>query len=268
VIDRSDISGVTIAVVAHVALFGLLSLGFLASQAPVVPQSVPIQVTLTDEVALVSGAPDPSPEAPAARKSPVEAPIVPEPAAAPVSEPKPPAKPQPAPPKSALPDPHARQRPDRPSPNQATTSRNARTNVTPTGRLDGLDLNGPSDRPSNSTSTKQQASTMTAAAAQNINSLIKRAVQPCADRQVIPAAEARQIVAIIQLQLKRDGSLASVQIVGHEGVNDANQRYVARVDDAVEAIFAGCTPIRGLPTELYDIPQGWKSRKFRYRLNS
>jgi len=237
-------------------------------QPPAVVKPAAIEVTLTDEVALVSGAPDPSPEAPAARKSPVEAPVEPDSAPEPAPEPKPVTKPEPAPPKSNVPDPTARQRPDRQTPTKANNARPGQRPATPTGRLDGLDLNAPSDRPSTSTSTKPQASMMTAAAAQNINSLIKRAVQPCADRQVIPSAEARQIVAIIQLQLKRDGSLASVQIVGHEGVNDANQRYVARVDDAVEAIFAGCTPIRGLPTDLYDIPQGWKSRKFRYRLNS
>lgn len=252
---------------AHVALFGLLSLGFLAAQPPVVPQSMPIQVTLTDEVALVSGAPDPSPEPPAARKSPVEAPIVPEPAAAPKSDPKPPAKPEPTPPKSSIPDPHARQRPDRPTPNQATTARNARASVTPTGRLDGLDLNGPSDRPSNSTSTKQQASTMTAAAAKNIGSLIVERTQPCADRQVSPAPEATKIRVVVTLRLNRDGTLAAPPaITGHENVDDGNRRYVTRVDDAVRAIFAGCTPLRGLPADLYDVTNGWRVFTLRYKL--
>ena len=109
---------------------------------------------------------------------------------------------------------------------------------------------------------------MTGPALANITSAIVRQVKPCADRQVIPAPEASQILAIVQLRLNPDGSLAGMRILRHEGVTDANERYVSRVDDAVEAIFAGCTPIRGLPPELYDVPRGWRSITFRYRLTN
>jgi hypothetical protein len=262
--DRSEASGVALSVVAHVALFGLLSLGFIASAAPLQIQSQPIEVTLTDQVALVSGAPDPSPEAPAARKSPVEAPIEPDSAPQPAIEP---AKPQPAPPKDAIPDPSARRRPDRPSPAQQANARPGTRPVTPSGRLDGLDLNGPSDRPSTSTSTKQQASTMTPAAASNIASAIVQRTQPCADRQVSPAPEATRIRVTVTLRLNRDGSLAGpLTITAHDNVDDSNRRYVTRVDDAVRAIFAGCSPLRGLPPELYDVTNGWRVFTLRYKL--
>ena len=93
-------------------------------------------------------------------------------------------------------------------------------------------------------------------------------IQPCADRQVIPAPEASGIAAVVRLHLNPDGSLASLQILDHQGVNASNQRYVSHVDKAVEAIFTGCTPFHGLPPELYDGPKGWRQITVRYRLRT
>lgn len=97
---------------------------------------------------------------------------------------------------------------------------------------------------------------------------IRRRVQPCADRQIIPAPEASGILAVVRLTLNRDGSLASFRILRHEGITDANRAYVPRVNKAVEGIFTGCTPILGLPPEFYDVPGGWRAMTFRYRLKS
>jgi hypothetical protein len=110
---------------------------------------------------------------------------------------------------------------------------------------------------------------MSAQAAADIGSAIQRQVQPCANRQVNPGPGADQIRVVVNLRINRDGSLAGPpRIVGHTGVDDSNQRYVTRVDDAVRAIFAACSPLRGLPDELYDVPNGWKSFTLRYRLTS
>lgn len=264
-IDRSEAGGVALSVAAHVALFGALSLGFIAAPKLLDMQSQPIEVTLTDQVALVSGAPDPSPEPPAARKSPVEAPITPDSAPEPAVDPTPP-KPQPAPPKNAIPDPTARPRPEKPAPQQANSKPGKRP-ATPSGRLDGLDLTAPSDRPSTSTSTKPQASTMSPAAAQNIASAITRQIQPCADRQVNPGPGANRIIVTIQLHLNRDGSLMDRPTVVGEPVSDeSNARYVARVKDLAIAAFVGCAPMRGLPADLWDVPRGWRNFKMRYKL--
>ena len=32
------------------------------------------------------------------------------------------------------------------------------------------------------------------------------------------------------------------------------------------AAFTGCSPLRGLPQELYDVPRGWNNFTMRYRL--
>jgi hypothetical protein len=110
---------------------------------------------------------------------------------------------------------------------------------------------------------------MSAKAAADIGSAIQRQVQPCAKRQVNPGPGADQIRVTVNLRINKDGSLAGPpRIVGHTGVDDGNQRYVERVDDAVRAIFAACSPLRGLPAELYDVPNGWKSFTLRYRLTS
>lgn len=256
---------------------------------PPEPTEQPIEVTLSDDVGLVSAAPDPSSEPPAPQQgdetatpdsAPVEPAPAPEPQPEPQPEPKPEPKPQPKPqpkPEPAKPAPKPATKPQpQPRPERTTAakpstrpaqqpSRNPR--VSDDFRQWGSKLGtGPATQPSQGTGQKSQA-TMTGAARSNIGSAIARQVQPCADRQVLPAAEASQIRAIVQLRLNRDGSLAGpVRVTGHEGVTDANRRYVDRVDDAVQAIFAGCSPLRNLPQELYDVPGGWKVFTLRYRL--
>ena len=108
---------------------------------------------------------------------------------------------------------------------------------------------------------------MSAKAAADIGSAIIRQVQPCADRQIIPGPGAERIRVAIRLSINRDGSLAGrPQIVGHDGVDDSNARYVDRVDDLAIATFVGCAPLRGLPPELYAVPRGWKLFTLRYKL--
>lgn len=258
-IDRRDFAGLAAAIVGHAGLIAAVYYLLPAEEPPPVIPPEGIQVTLADDIGLVSAAPDPSTEPPAQMDQGDESP---EDTGAPEPQPEPEEKPKA---ETQRPNPDAAKQPpvkSRQNPNSQQKG----------GRGPGLNLDeslfkGPAREESPGKGEQSQA-TMTGAAQANILTAIKRQVQPCADRQVIPAPEARQIYAMVQLTLNRDGSLASVRIVGHEGVTDDNRRYVARVDDAVEAIFAGCTPIRGLPPELYDVPRGWRSLKFRYRMNS
>lgn len=283
-ISRSEGAALALAVAAHFALFKLLSLG-LSAPSPEALKPQPIEVSFADDVALESAAPVISSEAEAAKKSPVEAPVEPDTAPPePVAEPQPVAKPQPAPPKPVpapaekpKPAPAAKPAPpSKPAPPVKTASaapsanprQQPRRDVRPTGNLEGLDLGRTNNR-NNGPALTPPAATMSTQAAANIGSAIQRQVQPCADRQVNPGPGADQIRVIVNLRINRDGSLAGpVTIRGHEGVDDSNQRYVTRVDDAVRAIFAGCSPLRGLPDELYDVPRGWKSFTLRYRLKT
>ena len=108
---------------------------------------------------------------------------------------------------------------------------------------------------------------MNAKAAADIGSAILRQVQPCADRQVIPGPGAERIRVSINLKLNRDGSLAAPpRIVNHDGIDTDNRRYLDRVDDLAIATFTGCSPLRGLPPALYDVPNGWRSFTLRFNL--
>ncbi len=108
--ERAEKYGLGVAAAGHVALFGLLSVGFLATPNPLKLESKPIDISLVDEVAMESASPAAT-EAPATSEAPEVGPpedAAPAPAEA-VPEPQPappaPAPPQPAPPKPAPPKP-------------------------------------------------------------------------------------------------------------------------------------------------------------------
>lgn len=94
--DRTEKIGLGAAVAGHVVLFGLLSAGFLSGSEPDQPKSIPVDISLVDNVALEQTAP-PAPEPPAQSKAPEIAP--PEDAAPPApAEAEPEPAPAPAPP--------------------------------------------------------------------------------------------------------------------------------------------------------------------------
>ncbi|WP_375196075.1 cell envelope biogenesis protein TolA [Sphingobium sp.] len=113
--DRAEKIGLGVATAGHVLLFGLLSSGFLATPNPLKLNSPPMDVSLVDEVALKSMAPQvstaPPPPSVAPERGPTEdAAPAPEPAPEPESTPAPP-PPRPAPPK-----PVAKLAPPKPAP--------------------------------------------------------------------------------------------------------------------------------------------------------
>lgn len=262
-IERRDITGLSVAILGHAGLIAAIYFWpWHEKEKPLTPPE-PIQVTLADDVGLVSAAPDPSDQPPAEATQGEDVPDDTD-IAPPESAPEPKEQPKPTPPRT-----NSETSKPPPPANRNQQAQQNRGNPRPGLNLDDSTLrgNGPAREKTDGQGTKSQA-TMTGDALMNITTAIKRQVQPCADRQVVPAPEASQIIAVVQLKLRPDGALDSVRIVDHKGVNESNQRYVARVDDAVEAIFAACTPIRGLPAELYDVPRGWRSLKFNYRLTN
>ncbi|MDO7843954.1 cell envelope biogenesis protein TolA [Sphingomonas immobilis] len=234
-------------------------------------------------------APQPKPE-PAPEPKPEPKPAPPKPVAKPVPKPEavPPPKPKPAPKK---PEPPKKPAPAKPAdakptkapakPAQAKSSNldsvikgigsspAAKPGKKPNAQnLADLVSDGKSASPSKSKpNAAAPGATMTARAAADIGSAIKRQVQPCADRQVKPGPGAERIRVTIRLQLNPDGSLkARPAITGHTGVDDENDRYVDAVDRAAIAAFSGCAPLRDLPSELYSVPNGWSTFSLRYNL--
>lgn len=124
--DRTETTGLGIAVVGHLALFGLLALGLLAPKDLPKIDNPPVEVTLIEESAVQSSAPDLTPaEAPApaegapepAVAEPVAPPDpapLPEPVPVPAPQPKPAPKPTPAP--KPVPKPIPKPVPPKPAP--------------------------------------------------------------------------------------------------------------------------------------------------------
>ncbi len=236
-------------------------------------------------------APKPQP-APEPKPQPKPKPAPPKPVAKPAPVPKPVVKPQPkaekAPPAKAAP---AKSAPTKaaakPSAAPAKTSSSAssakpakpsstkgsgltaeaKTSRPRGSRLGDNFLKGLSADPSPSKSEAPKAAKLGAQAAANIGSAILRQVQPCANRQVTPGPGAERIRVTINLRLNRDGTLKGRPTISdHAGVDDENRRYVDRVDDLAIATFTGCSPLRGLPDDLYDVQNGWSNFSLRYKL--
>ena len=108
---------------------------------------------------------------------------------------------------------------------------------------------------------------ISARALADIGSAIQRQVQPCADQQPKLGPGAERIRVAINLKLNRNGSLAAPpRVVNHDGVDGENRRYLDRVDDLAIATFTACSPLKGLPADLYDVPNGWSSFTLRFTL--
>lgn len=257
--DRAEVTGVGVAVVGHGALLAALTYGLAMAGRPIaLPPAM--EVSYIDEVGLVSAAPAPATEPAAAATAPE---IGPAEDAAPASAPAPPeprAAPQEAAPAPARPPARrAETRPTRPG----TSGAGERTLRAGLGDLDprsfGRDPAARSSRP--------PAAVMSAQSAADIGSAIARQVQPCADRQVDPGNGSNRIVTTLNLRLNRDGSLAArPRVTNQRGLDDENRRYAQRVADIAIAAFVGCSPLRGLPGELYDVPRGWSNFTMNYRL--
>lgn len=267
--DRAEAAGLGVATAGHLALLAALSFGFAATRQPVT-KSDPIEVAFVDEADFQSAAPDPSPETPAPAAAfeplpesappaptplpPPPTPAVSAPAPAPVPAPRQIARPQP--PKQAVTIP-ARPKPSPARPAPATNRRQPLN----------INLDGARDGPGKAETTGTPAAVMNAKAMASIGSLIRRQVQPCADRMVSPGPGASRIKVRLNLKLNRNGSLrAPPSVEGVSGLDDENRRYAQRVKEMAVAAFTSCAPLRDLPPDLYAVANGWSDFDMNYNL--
>ena len=288
--DRVEKAGLGVAIVGHIMLFGALSLGLFTKVAPPPPPPPSIDVSLVDKVGLQAtapqtvtppaqskapelGAPEDAPAAPAEESRPDPTLPKPQPKAAPPPRPAP-APPQPKKPVTPTPD-KAKEPPRheattaaKPAKAQAqATGAGTRPGKRPRGGDLGDIMKGVGVQPTKSTSQAPQAATMSAQAAMDIGSKIKQLVQPCASEQRLLAPGVQRILVSIRLSINRDGSLsADPRVIDHAGVDDDNRRYVDQVDERAIAAFKCAAPLRGLPQELYDVPNGWRTFTLRFHL--
>ncbi len=252
--QRAEQTGLGIAVIGHIALFGALSLGLFAATKPMIPPTVPIDVQIVDKVGLTDTTPEPPKVAPAQSVAPnVGLPEETTPTPAP-TQPAPVQRESVAPPKAAV------KPANKPAPPKPVT----KTPVTPArGSLLGDDFRkGLTATSSNSTSQAPRVATVGPAQLAGLAAAIRRQVQPCADRIATPGPGAERITTKINLRMNRDGSFAANPGVVSQVTDDDNARYGSRVGELAKAAFVQCSPFE-LPPELYD---GWKNINLNYKL--
>lgn len=256
-LDRREGAGIGLAVLGHAVLFGLLTVGFLSTPNPIKLESTPIEVSLTDEVGLISEAPVIEREAPAERLAEVPAPVEPEsPPPAPVTEPEPVARPEPTPPKAApAPAPRPQPKAEAPKSNPAPAKaqpKAERQQVRPTGRLSGI-VDGLTDQPSKGTATRPQASQIGAAVKSSLAAEIIRQIRP---HWAPPSgADSEKLKTQVIVRLNERGEIVGSPTVKQSGFTASNRAQAQlHAERAVRAVQLAA-PYK-LPAEYY---QAWKT---------
>lgn len=245
-IDRSEVSGLSLAVIAHVVLFGILSIGFLATPNPIKLKPAPIEVSLIGDVGLESQAPEISTEmpAPAAGETapepePEAAAPEPDPAPAPDSATRPAEKARPQQPRtSTSTTANPRQRPDRP----------ARPGLV----LDDSAFTGPAAEPTVGKSARPPASAIGANIKSGLIAEVMRQIKP--HWRPPSGADSERLRTTVEVRLAEDGSIVGDPKVTQEGITDSNRSQAQlHRERAVRAVRLAA-PFK-LPDQYYN---AWK----------
>jgi len=298
--ERAEKIGLGVATAGHVLLFGLLSVGFLATPNPLKLNSPPMDVSLVDELDLKSAAPQISTQPPPPSVAPEEGPTedaapapVPEPAPAPEPEPTPaPPPPKPAPPKKDVPKaapkpkpaperPAAKPKPTPPKPKPAAAAPASaqqkaapKPKATTPARASGQ---GKAEKPKGSLLGKdflkgidteadapRKAAPPPAAA---IGPAQKAALDAEIRRQVKPywksptGADVEQLRTFVDVQLSQSGAIIGTpEIFNTTGVTASNRAQVRLHQELAIRAIKLAAPFK-LPPDLYD---GWKSLRISF----
>jgi len=273
--DRSEKTGLGVAIVGHVVLFGLLSASLLWRR-PASFSHPPMDVTLSTEAAMEAAAPvvtqhpaqsqapeqGPPEESAEAKPAPLTK-VEPQPIA---PQPKPAPAPKPA--EVAKPQPPKKQPAEKPKPQAAPAKakgdeKNAKKPKERGSLLGPNFLKGITAEKSTSQTQAPRASKIGPQDIANIAGLIKRQVQPCYDLGALKGTSAMSIVTVINLKFRPDGSVSSATLVGQTGVDGSNQQYRQQIFDLSRRAVLRCSPLKGLPANLYQ--GGWQNIDFTFR---
>lgn len=250
--DRAERNGLGVAVIAHAALFAALSLNILKPPALPKFETNPVEVSLVDEVALQSSAPDPSPAAAPPSPETVEAAPTPPPALAAVTEPAPAPKPN----AKAAPKPKADPKPVRKPETAKLFAKTAPSDERPRRRpglsrdiLGGVTPETPGAAPARAGSGTP-AATIGPAVTSSIGAEIRRQLKP--HWKSPTGADVELLRTTIAVRLNRDGTISgSPELVGQTGVNASNRAQARlHVDQAIKAVRLAA-PFK-LPAEYYE----------------
>ena len=283
--DRAEQTGLGVAVIGHLALFGALSLGLLS--APKLPKldSQPVEVTLSSEVDLKSAAPAPAPPSPeppapapsaqAAPPEPAPTPVVAAPPPPPIEKPQPKVVPKPELAPKPSPKAEAKPKPDKSKPEQKAATKPVKVAVAtpdPTARrrpgLSNSIVSGLADTPTPSKTTKParvaapatvaaptgiSAAQITGAQKSSLNALLYSQLKP--HWKPPSGADAELLVTKLSVHLNKDGSLSGdPEVIGQAGINDSNRAQAKlHAERAIQAVRRAA-PFN-LPQDYYE---AWK----------
>lgn len=262
--DRAEAAGITGAALLHAGVFALFL--WAIYNAPPPPRAIappqPIDVYVTDDVGLRSMAP---PQVDDARQA--EAPDIGNPrdaaaaaapeisdTLAPPQAPAPPAAPRPdaapAPPRPAAATPPAKRRAPLPRPDVGEGEGRERARESRLGPdfLKGI-------REESKGKAPRARAQVGAQAMSSIAAVIARQIKPCYDLGSLGGTSAMDIVTVLRLQFRRDGSVASVEVSTQEGVTAENRGYARQMAELSRRAVLRCAPLQGLPQNLYE--GGW-----------
>lgn len=247
--DRAEQAGLGVAFVGHLALFGLLSVGFLATPNPSMMKASPMDVQFVDEVGLTATAPNPAIEDPAQSVAPElgipEDSAPPAPADDAVPSPQRPAD-------SARPAPKAEQRPRLERPN-VSPERDTRAER-PRGSSLGADFRKGLAAAASEAQGQRPRAAVGAQAMSSIAAAIRRQVQPCYELGALAGTSAMDIVTVLRLRFRKDGTVAAVDLVEQIGVTSENRNYARQMAELSRRAVLRCSPL-DLPAQYYE--GGW-----------
>ncbi len=268
--QRAEATGLGVAAVGHVLLFGILSLGLTLAPKPVPPLTQPVDIQIVNEVGLRNTVPNPSPVEPAPSVAPEVGPPVemlpPEPAPIPVAKVAPaPAPPKPTP-KVATPAPTTKPAPKVATPAAKPTPKTAPaapsrpklalnlpgpSSAAPRGSRLGNDfLKGVSDRPTASTAQTPRAAAGPAVEASLARELLRQ-LKPFWQKTAPTGADVEKLRTTVAVRLARDGSVMSVKVIVTTGENDSNRNQVRLHQEAAIKSVRLAAPFV-FPAEQYD----------------
>jgi len=217
--------------------------------------------------------PKPTPPKPEPKPEPKPVPVKPEPKPKP-EKPRPekpaPEKPAPEKPAKAAPEKPSKAAPAKPSKATGLSSdflkdlpQDKPGPAKPKGSRLGSDfLKGLSPDKSPGKASAPHASAVSARSMSGLVGLIAARVKPCYNPPA-GGADAGSITTTLSIRMNRDGTVASVTPGAQSGVNGSNSAYAKQMADAARRAVLRCSPITGLPPELYD--GGWDDFDFRFK---
>lgn len=261
--ERAEKLGLGVATAGHVLLFGLLSVGFLATPNPARLERPPVEVQFVDEVGLEATTPRPTEQAPATSVAPeLGAPEEPAPQTPappePVDErPTPPPRPSAAPaPKPSPPEPKAKQQPAPKAPSRPAPA----ARPTPKGSRLGPDfLKGITDKASPTRDTTAMNAAIGPAQRAALAAELLRQLRP--HWRSPTGADVEKLRVVVTANLAADGSLIGEPQPGEvTGVTPSNRPQARLFVERAVAAVKRAAPFN-LPPEFYGT---WKTIKPRF----